>query len=803
MAAVWFADIVGYGRLASRNENEALEIVRLFQRTCRDVVRRYDGRVVKFTGDGALAEFHSTESAVRAACGLESAVRARAEAGGLTQPQLHIGLHVGEIASAPDGDLYGEGLNLASRLEGLAGPGQVLVSEDVRRQLHQRPEFRFIPLGEREIPDSDEPIAVYCVVERSGAAALPVLPDVAPGPWRSLHRELARRGVYRAAVIHLIVAGVAMAAAVAVLDRAQAPSWAARAVALLAVLGFPVVLWLAWTYEIGRGGLRRHEPGTPDEAPARPLLAFVGLILVVALIAGAIVFVQPPLRGELPELPMNRIAVLYFDDLSPDGRLRHLVDGLTESLIHDLSGVPGIEVVSRNGVKPFENASVPPDSVARALGAGTLVQGSVDESDGRLRVRVQLIDGRKGTVLESESLERAHGDLFALQDELTERVGGFLRRQLGAEIRLVEMRAETDNVRAWELVHQAEGLKDEAQPLVQAGALAEAGRLFERADSLLIEAHHVDSLWVQPVVQRGWLAYERSRWTENSDMTASLRWNEEAARIAEAALRLGPGDPEALNLRGSLRVWRAIQAPERDPAEADAQLDRAIEDLRGSIEADPRQAGAWSRLSWGLAARGDRPGAREAARRAYEADAYLDEANEIIWRGFSTSYDLEEADEAERWCEEGRRRFPADATFVSCHIWLLTMPGASPPPDSVWALLDAYDRLVPPHAVGRRRTVRMGVAAALARAGLADSALAVATRARAGDSDLAGESAYFEAFVRTLVGQEESATRLLADYLRASPAQRHEVAVTWWFEPLHDRPDFQALVGETRQPGGP
>ena len=179
LAAVWFADIVGYGRLSSRNENEALELVDLFQRACRDVVGRHDGRVVKFTGDGALAEFSSTEAAVFAAFALESLFRARVAAHELSveTPRLHVGLHVGEIATGPDGDIYGDGLNLASRLQDLAAPGQVLVTEDVRRQLHQRPEFRFVPLGERSIPDSEVPIPVFSVVPSASGVAMGAVPD--------------------------------------------------------------------------------------------------------------------------------------------------------------------------------------------------------------------------------------------------------------------------------------------------------------------------------------------------------------------------------------------------------------------------------------------------------------------------------------------------------------------------------------------------------------------------------------------------------------------------------------------------
>ncbi|MGH7550222.1 MAG: adenylate/guanylate cyclase domain-containing protein [Gemmatimonadota bacterium] len=800
LAAVWFADIVGYGRLSSRNENDALQLVIVFQRTCRDVVRRHNGRLVKFMGDAAMAEFPSTESAVLAACSLESTFRARASTLelDLEPPRLHIGLHVGEIATAPDGDIYGEGLNLASRLQDLAGPGQVLVSEDVRRQLHQRPEFRFVPLGERAIPDSDFPISVFSVVARAGAGEMAAVAETEAAWWRALHGELVRRRVYAAGAVYLVVAAAVVTVSALVAGRFDGPAWMERGAVLAAVLGLPIAIFLAWTFEIGRGGLRRHDPVDPSQTDVRPGLAFAAVVLLVAAVAGMISFVRPPVSGEVPaELPANRIAVLYFEDISPGGNLGHLVNGLTEGLIHELSGVPGLEVISRNGVRPFKEVVVPVDSMARALGAGTFVQGSVSESAGILRVLVELVDGPSGTVLESQVVERPRGELFALQDDVTEQVGNFLRRRLGEEIRLAEMRAETESVRAWELVQLAERFRDEATSLVQVGALDEAGRLYDRTDSLLAVAQAADTSWVRPGVRRGWLAHERAEWSQDSDLATARRWNEVGMDFARAALEIDPGDPDALELRGALGLWRALFVPEREPAMAMAQLDEAEADLRAAVEINPQQAGAWSGLSRLLAAEGKRQEARDAAARAYEADAYLRRIDDVIWRLFQMSYDLNQPVEAERWCEEGGRRFPEDTSFVACRIWLMTMPEVPTDPARAYELLNGYYGLVPPQDEASRKTMEMGVATVLARAGLPDSALAVAQRARGNPAiDPARELMYFEAFTRTVAGQEESAVELLEAYLEASPGQRREVAVTWWFDSLSDRPDFRALVGE-------
>src|SRR5262249_33105874 len=114
----------------------------------RQIVRRYNGRVVKFFGDAVLAEFPSTEMAVRAAVALSEEYRKRSAAPGRAH-NLRVGVHLAEVAVGSDGDLYGGGVNAAARIQEAAEAGQVVLSADVWRQLRGRREFRFRSLGER------------------------------------------------------------------------------------------------------------------------------------------------------------------------------------------------------------------------------------------------------------------------------------------------------------------------------------------------------------------------------------------------------------------------------------------------------------------------------------------------------------------------------------------------------------------------------------------------------------------------------------------------------------------------------
>ena len=158
LAAVWFADIVGFTPLADRDEDAALETVAEFQAAARKAVESRGGRVVKFLGDGALAEFASARTALEAALDL---CRSFPPPGSRGTSSIRIGLHVGEVASAADGDLYGDGVNLAARIQAAAGPGEVVVSEDAARALRHSRGFRFHALGLRELKGYAEPVPLF------------------------------------------------------------------------------------------------------------------------------------------------------------------------------------------------------------------------------------------------------------------------------------------------------------------------------------------------------------------------------------------------------------------------------------------------------------------------------------------------------------------------------------------------------------------------------------------------------------------------------------------------------------------
>ena len=168
LVAVWFADIVGYSARAAEDETGALRLVEILQTLSRETVRRYGGRVVKFLGDAVLAEFPSTDLAVRAAVALNIEYADKSIASGGVH-RLRIGVHVGDVAVGADGDLYGDAVNVAARIQVAAEPGQVVLSRDVWQQLRSRRDFRFQSLGDRSLKGI-APTTLYVVTLEENAA---------------------------------------------------------------------------------------------------------------------------------------------------------------------------------------------------------------------------------------------------------------------------------------------------------------------------------------------------------------------------------------------------------------------------------------------------------------------------------------------------------------------------------------------------------------------------------------------------------------------------------------------------------
>jgi tetratricopeptide (TPR) repeat protein len=367
-------------------------------------------------------------------------------------------------------------------------------------------------------------------------------------------------------------------------------------------------------------------------------------------------------------------------------------------------------------------------------------------------------------VLGSTTLRGSRADLVLLQEDLAREVSVFLRQRLGHGMQELLARAGTRSGRAWEQVQYADWRRAGVGSLLEGGDTTAATRQLARADSTLAAAAQLDPAWPAPVVRRGWLAYEQ-RHIAGFDKGAAAQWLGRGATFAEQALEIAPGDAEAHRLRGTLRYVRWVLNLNPAPFTADELLVRAEADLRaGADTSNPNRASALALLSHLLLRRSATAEGKVAAQQAYEADPYLQEAPDVLNRLFLSSVDLEDATEATRWCEEGYRRYPDRPIFTECQITVGALPGQHPDINRAWQLLDRSVAMYPPHAREyRRKRGELLVGLALARAGLADSARAVAQRARADAAvDPTRDLVYIEAMLRNQLNDRDEALHLIA-----------------------------------------
>jgi adenylate cyclase len=176
IAAILVADVVGYSRLAGADEDRILARLRALRSDLIDpTIAVHRGRVVKRTGDGSLIEFRSVVDAVRCAIEVQNGLIER-NAGLPPERRIEfrVGIHLGDVVEEADGDLMGDGVNIAARLEGIAAPGAICLSEDAYRQVSGRLDMAVTDLGPTQLKNIERPIRVYSLQVGVPAQAKPV-----------------------------------------------------------------------------------------------------------------------------------------------------------------------------------------------------------------------------------------------------------------------------------------------------------------------------------------------------------------------------------------------------------------------------------------------------------------------------------------------------------------------------------------------------------------------------------------------------------------------------------------------------
>jgi adenylate cyclase len=368
LAAILAADVAGYSKLAGADEERTLARLRALRSDLIDpTIALHHGRVVKRTGDGVLIEFRSVVDAVRCAIEVQNGMADRNA--GLPPEQrieFRIGVHVGDVVEESDGDLMGDGVNIAARLEGIAKPGAICLSEDAYRQVKSRLDLAVSDLGMAQLKNIAEPVRVYSVEVGKPAALKPVK---------------AGRGnllpILAAIVSLIVIAGVAG-------------------------LYF-------------KNGPRPITPSTPQStiASTPPEVAKEATS-------------EPPKVA--PE--RLSIVVLPFVNLGGDPTHDYLADAITDELTTSLSRIVGSFVIARSTAFTYKGKPIDAKQIGKELGVRYVLEGSAQPSGNRVRIGAQLISAETGAHLWAEQFDTDRGDLLQMQDEIVTSLTRALEAQL-------------------------------------------------------------------------------------------------------------------------------------------------------------------------------------------------------------------------------------------------------------------------------------------------------------------------------------------------------------------------------------
>jgi adenylate cyclase len=483
LTAILSADVKGYSRLMGEDDESTVRTIKDYRKVITEVVQKHRGRVVDSPGDNILAEFASVIDAVSGAVEIQEELRIRnADLPENRKMEFRIGVNLGDVIHEED-RIYGDGVNVAARVESHADPGGICVSGTVFDQIESKLPLGYEYLGEQSVKNISKPVRIYKALMEPEAVGIVI------GEKRAEPKRGKRIALAVVTLLFLIVGGL-----------------------------------LIW---------RTAYP--PVQVASVEKMAF-----------------------PLPEKPS--IAVLSFDNLSGDSSQDYFSDGITETIITNLSNVSNLFVIDRNSTFTYKGKPVKVQQVAENLGVRYVLEGSVQKSEDRVRIEAQLIDALTGHNLWAENYDRKLGDIFALQDDITEQVTMALKVKLteGEQARI--RRGKTDNPKAYE--YFLRGL--EIGRRFTKDDNAQARKLFEKAVEIdpnfayawqeIGRMHYRDARfgWTDKPAESLKLAEELAQKTltvNESDATAyatlslvymARRQHEKAVAYGEKALELAP-----------------------------------------------------------------------------------------------------------------------------------------------------------------------------------------------------------------------------------------------------------------------
>jgi len=346
----------------------------------------------------------------------------------------------------------------------------------------------------------------------------------------SLFAELKRRNVIKVGAAYLVVAWLLIQVGATIAPQLNMPDWVPRLITLLALLGFPVALVLAWLLDFTSGGIK-VELGEFGNKRVFTVAAVLAALALGWFVRGGMPGAQVAAQATLGE---RSTAVLPFVNMSSDKDNEYFSDGLTENLLHKLAQVNELKVAARTSSFAFKGKQEDVRAIGKALGVATLVEGSVQRAGDTLRITAQLVRTMDGSHVWSQRYDRKQTDLFAIQDEIAGAVTAALVGALVPETKAAIRRGGTVDLSAYD--NYTRGLQQVAH--FSFDSLTQAESLFQQALS-------ADPKYVDAMLALVW-TWERMR---NTGMISAFEFAKRAAPWLDRIEALDPGNGALLGFR--------------------------------------------------------------------------------------------------------------------------------------------------------------------------------------------------------------------------------------------------------------
>lgn len=410
----------------------------------------------------------------------------------------------------------------------------------------------------------------------------------------SLFAELKRRNVFRVAIAYLFAAWLVLQVSELVLDAIEAPSWVLKVFLLIFALGFPFALLFSWAYELTPEGIKRevevdrtqsvtHNTGKKlDQITIAMVIALALFIVYDRSVPSASDTAEQQTQAEDSAAPAaeKSIAVLAFEDLSPDGDQEYFADGLSEELLNVLAQKSDLQVAGRTSSFAFKGQNRDLREIGEILNVAHILEGSVRKAGNKIRVTAQLINAETGFHLFSETYDRDLTDVFAVQDEIAASISGTLHAEL---VGTVTKQAAETAIEAYDLyliARQKIHTRDKAE-------MQEAARLLDRA-------LEIDSEYAPALAQRA-LAWHLL--SDNVGSYGEIPQDEaeiEARRLLDRAVAIDPNLAETQSVIGLLML-----------SDDQARADEIVSQLEFALNLNPNLDNTrnWLATAYGIAAR--------------------------------------------------------------------------------------------------------------------------------------------------------------------------------------------------------